>query len=263
MDERKAKCLIFQVSIGPPSRLYETCNASVRAYAARIGAHYQLVTEPRLKIAPDPLTSNRSAGALRLSYLPIFEKEVALDVMADEGYDAVAVIDSDVYVRPTCSASIFADLGDADFGAVVERDMPITEEYARKIWNYSWMQYSRIHGVDFSPNRFGHEFMNMGVMVMSRNVLNYTGGLRAREFILQPRWKPFVDGAGAWKWSTDQTLLNVWVRSSGMKLRRLPWKWNGLYGANTRLKECSFLHFFLRDKLPNRGENIQELLRQV
>jgi len=36
-----------------------------------------------------------------------------------------------------------------------------------------------------------------------------------------------------------------------------------LFTANERIKECNFVHFFLKDKLPNRGENVEELMKYV
>jgi len=68
---------------------------------------------------------------------------------------------------------------------------------------------------------------------------------------------------GPWKWSTDQTLLNTWIRQEKMNIKHLDWKWNGLYSANTKLKECHFVHFFLKDKLPMRGENVEQLMKDV
>ena len=43
----------------------------------------------------------------------------------------------------------------------------------------------------------------------------------------------------------------------------MDWKWNGLYTANTRIKDCYFVHFFLKDKLPERGENVNQLMKDV
>jgi hypothetical protein len=48
-----------------------------------------------------------------------------------------------------------------------------------------------------------------------------------------------------------------------MSIKNMDWKWNGLYTANTRIQECHFVHFFLKDKLPMGGENIQELIKNV
>jgi hypothetical protein len=82
---------------------------------------------------------------------------------------------------------------------------------------------------------------------------------------MRPRFKDFIDGQGAWKWSTDQTLLNVWVREEKMKLKHLHWKWNALYRAipNKYLKEAHFVHFFHKVVLPHQGENVEELMKQV
>jgi hypothetical protein len=105
--------------------------------------------------------------------------------------------------------------------------------------------------------------MNMGVMVMNKSIEKYLNGETPKQFLNRPRFKPFVDGMGAWKWSTDQTLLNTWIREEKMKIKNMDWKWNGLYTANTRIKECHFVHFFLKDLLPERGENVDQLMKAV
>ncbi len=87
--------------------------------------------------------------------------------------------------------------------------------------------------------------------------------MNAQQFITQAQFKDFVDGLGAWKWSTDQTLLNYWVKKEKMKVKHMDWKWNGLFTANNRLHDCHFVHFFLKDKLPQQGENIEELMKHV
>jgi len=234
----------------------------VKAYADRIGADYICQQEPILKIRPGP-KSNRSKEAVeRLGYLPIYEKENAFDYLID--YDQILIIDSDVYVRPTADDSIFDMDENCPFGAVAEREMPITNEYKRKILNYSKMQY---HGLgqrmDFSPNSLGYEFFNMGVMLLNKSLDSYLKGQTAREFLQRPMWQPFIDGIGPWKWSTDQTLLNTWLKIEQMPVKHLHWKWNGLFMANTRIKDCEFVHFFLKDKLPAKGENVQELMRVI
>ena len=45
----------------------------------------------------------------------------------------------------------------------------------------------------------------------------------------------------------------------------LDWKWNALYTAipNNKIKEAYFVHFFLKDKLPNGGENVEELMKTI
>jgi hypothetical protein len=108
----------------------------------------------------------------------------------------------------------------------------------------------------------GYPFCNMGVMVLNASAQKKMKADSAKQFIHRPDFKDFVDGIGAWKWSTDQTLLNYWMMTE-TNWQALDWKWNGLYTANTRIKECHFVHFFLKDKLPNRGENVEELLKHV
>lgn len=257
------KKLIYQVYVGPRSKLYDYCTASVKNYAGKIGADYIIQTEPILRIRPNPFSCNRSYEAVeRLGYLPIYEKENAFDYL--NKYDQICIIDSDVWIRPT-AANIFESLPpDSDFGAVIEREMPLTDTYVKKIINYSQMQYTPLASkINFKPNERGYEFMNMGVMLMNKSIQKYLNGQTAHQFITRPEFQGFVDGNGPWKWSTDQTLLNAWIRQSGMKYTGLHWKWNGLYTANTKIHDCYFIHFFLKDKLPNKGENVEELMRYV
>ena len=256
------KRLIYQVYVGKKSKLYDHCTASVKAYCKAHDIDYVLQDQPILMITPDPFQTNRSKEATaRLGYLPIYEKENAFAYLRT--YDQVAIIDSDVYIRPD-APNIFEDLEpEYDFCGVVEREMPITDAYKAKIRGYSAMQYQTIKHVDFKPNNLGYEFMNMGIMVMNKSVLNYLKGMTPLQFIRQPKYKAFVDGLGAWKWSTDQTLLNTWIKEDKLKVKNMHWKWNGLFSANTKIKECHFVHFFLKDKLPQAGENVEELMKKI
>jgi hypothetical protein len=45
----------------------------------------------------------------------------------------------------------------------------------------------------------------------------------------------------------------------------MDWRWNSLYTAveKHKQKESYFVHFFLRDHLPQRGENIEEILKKI
>jgi hypothetical protein len=257
------KRLIYQVYTGKKSKLYDHCTASVAQYAKAIGADYICQTTPILMIKPDPFVTNRSKESYEKygGYLPIYEKENAFTYL--KSYDSVAVIDADIWIRPG-SPNVFDGLPfEFDFGAVVEREMPITPQYVNKIVNYSRMQYSTIRNVDWKWNDRGGEFMNMGVMVMNKSVEKYLNGETPKQFLNRPRFKPFIDGMGAWKWSTDQTLLNTWIREEKMKIKNMDWKWNGLFTANTHIKECHFVHFFLKDLLPERGENVDQLMKAV
>ena len=258
------KRLIYQVYLGKRSKLYDHCTASVKEYCKRHGIDYEIQRTPILMIKPDVFVTNRSKESYEKhgGFLPIFEKENAFTYL--KTYDQVAIIDADVWIRPD-APNIFDEVTDEyDFGGVVEREMPITAQYRNKIVNYSRMQYSTIRNVDWKWNdRDGAEFFNMGVMVLNKKIEKYLNGETPLQFLNRPRFKPFVDGVGAWKWSTDQTLLNTWVKEEKMKVKHLDHLWNGLYGANTKIKECYFVHFFLKDKLPNSGENVEELMNHV
>jgi len=256
------KKIIYQVYVGKRSKLYDHCTKSVEEYAKRIGADYVKQTTPILRIKPDVFSTNRSTESYEKygGFLPIYEKENAFSYL--NTYDQVAIIDADVWIREN-AADIFQHIGDADFGGVVERDMPITGEYLAKIQNYSRMQYSTLRDVDWKWNNRGAEFINMGVMVMNKSFNKYLHGQTPMQFLRRIEFKHFIDGLGAWKWSTDQTLLNWWIKKEKMKVQNLDWKFNGLFTANTKIQECDFVHFFLKDKLPNRGENVEELMKYV
>jgi len=260
------KKLIYQVYTGKRSKLYDHCTESVAKYAKSIGAEYIVQRTPILMIKPDPFTTNRSRESYEKygGFLPIYEKENAFSYL--KSYDQVAIIDADVYIRPECTESIFDAAGtDVDFAGVLERSMPITTQYKQKILNYSRMQYGMnpLRTMFDWDDRTGADFYNMGIMVLNKSITKYLNGETPHQFLSRPRFKPFVDGLGAWKWSTDQTLLNVWVKEEKMKVNNLHWKWNGLYAANTNIQECNFVHFFLKDKLPNRGENVEQLMKDI
>ena len=257
------KRLIYQVYVGPKSNLYDWCTNSVEQYAKDIGADYILQTVPKLFIKPDPFTTNRSEGASRLGYLPIYEKENAFGYFDD--YDQIAIIDSDIFIRDK-SPSIFDEIKpDDDFAGVYEREMPVTQNYSNKIRNYSRMQYGGMK-MDFDfDHPHGGAFMNMGMMVMNKSFQKYLRGMSPKEWITQPLWKDFVDGKGTWKWTTDQTLLNAFIKMEGIKVTHLSYKWNALFTAipDDSLSEAHFIHFFLKDKLPQKGENVEELMKYV
>lgn len=259
------KRLIYQVYTGKRSALYDHCTRSVKEYADRIGAHYLIQREPILRIAPDIFTTNRSTESYEKygGFLPIYEKENAFAYL--DSYDQIAIIDADIFVRPDCDECLFSASGtDCDFAGVIERTMPITHEYQNKIHNYSRMQYQHRGLAElFDWNNLGADFYNMGLMVINKSISKYLRGQTPEQFIRRPEFKNFVDGMGAWKWSTDQTLLNYWVKKERMIVNNLNWKWNGLFTANTNIKECNFIHFFLKDKLPNRGENVQDLMSMI
>jgi len=255
--------LIYQVYVGKRSRLYDWCTESVRKYAERIGADYIIQRQPLLRIKPDVFTTNRSNESYEKhgGFLPIYEKENAFSRF--DKYDQIAIIDSDIFIRDT-APDIFFELGkEYDFGGCVEAKMPMHDWYRNKIINYSRMQYGSLP-IDWNWNdSTGFPFMNMGMMLMNKSFSKYLNGQTPKQFLERPEFKMFIDGMGAWKWSTDQTLLNYWIRKEKMNIKELDWKWNGLYTACTRIKQCHFVHFFLKDKLPNRGENVDELKEAI
>jgi hypothetical protein len=99
---------------------------------------------------------------------------------------------------------------------------------------------------------------------VNRRLLHFLDGQSPAEFLARPEFKQFVDGVGQWKWSTDQTLLNWWLRGCGARVQPLNWRWNALYGALEpgSVEHAHFVHFFLRQWLPDKGENIAELVEQ-
>ena len=260
------KRLIYQVYVGPRSRLYDHCVQSVADYCKEHDIDHVVQRQPILRIKPDVFSTNRSRESYEKhgGFLPIFEKENAFTYFPK--YDQIAIVDADIWIRPN-SPNIFDNIStDVDCGFVMEREMPITAKYKSKISNYSRMQYG-MNPISklFDWNDAGANFYNMGMMVLNKSFARYLNGETPHQFIRRASFKPFVDGMGAWKWSTDQTMLNVWIKESHMKIQNLDWKWNGLFTAidMNKVKEAYFVHFFLKDLLPNRGENIKDLMRMV
>lgn len=249
------------------SKLYPHCITSVKEYCDQHGIDHIVQTTPKLFIRPDPFSMNRSTDSYMKygGYLPIFEKENAFDYL--DQYDQIAIIDADIYIRPD-SPNIFEEFGTSvAWGGVCEREMNIQDWYKNKINNYSNMQYGMSHGkngMDFKPNELGFEFFNMGLILMNSSLIKpYLKGQTAKQFIERPEFKDFVDGKGTWKWSTDQTLLNTWLKKENIPVVHMQPKWNGLFTAINNLKECHFIHFFLKDKLPEHGENVEELMKLI
>jgi len=260
------KRLIYQVSISKkPSVLYEFCLDSVSRYCKRHGIEHVVQTEPILKIKPDPKSSGRSSESYEKhgGFLPIYEKQNAFDLLHE--YDQVAIIDADIYVRES-APNVFDELGsEYDFGGVIEREMPLTDLYKKKILRYSQGQYEQFTDVDWKWDpRLGAEFFNMGVMVLNNSFKRYLNGQTAREFLGRKEFKKFVDGIGQLKWSTDQSLLNYFIRKEKMRMKNLDWRWNALYNGIEahKVRDAHLVHFFLREHLPAKGEDLN-LLKKV
>ena len=259
------KRLIYQVRVGENSnsKLYDICIESVKEYCRVHKIDHFVQTQPLLRIAPNPFSSNRSkeATAKHGGYLPIYEKENAFKHL--QSYDQVAVIDADVFIRQG-APNIFDEVNEhCAFAAVTEREMPLTQEYQRKIANYSDMQFRILRDVDWKWNQLGADFHNMGVMVLTQKLLPYLKNQTPRQFLERYEFQRFVDGVGNFKWSTDQVMLNWWIKKENIPFQRLNWKFNGLFMANTKIDECEFVHFFLKDKLPHKGEDVASLLQMI
>lgn len=263
------KRMIYQVYLGSKNKLYEYCTHSVAEYCKTYGIDHVIQREPILRIKPDLFSTNRHPSAWEKygGFLPIFEKENAFSYWPK--YDQIAIIDSDIWIRPG-APNIFEELPKGfDFGGVPERDMPITNAYRARIKNYSEEQYRSIK-VDWKwDKKSGAEFINMGLMVMNKSITKYIKGQTPHQFLRRPEFKPFVDGVGAWKWSTDQTLLNTWIKEERMAVKNLNWKWNCLYNPNFGgvkeefVKDSHFVHFFQSARLGTYASNMNSLIETV
>jgi alpha-N-acetylglucosamine transferase len=257
--------MIYQVYVGQSSALYDRCVASVASYCDRHHITHIVQREPVLRIRPDMTRTLRSHEAVeRLGYLPIFEKENAFAYL--DQYDQIGIVDSDILIRST-APDIFDHLPVTyAFGAVAERDLPCTAKHASKITKYSRSAFGQLTDVDWSWNNLGAEFYNMGMMVINSSMFRpYLEGQTPAQFLGRPEFKDFIDGMGFFRWSTDQMLLNWWVKKTGMPRKNLDWRWNTLYKAVTddSLPQAHFVHFFLKDLLPARGENVDQLMQII
>lgn len=261
------KRVIYQVYVGKRSALYDHCVSSVAAYCEKYKIEHVVQRKPILRIKPDIFATNRSKESYEKhgGFLPIYEKENAFAYL--KTHDQVAIIDADIYIRPT-APNIFDEFGALhEFGACVERDMPISGAYAMKIRNYSSMQYNSLsgNGVNWDWRDWGAKFYNMGMMIMNSSFDRHLKGQTPKQFLERAEFKDFIDGKGAWKWSTDQTLLNWFVKKEKVVIQDMDWRWNALYKGvkDEFIPQAHFVHFFLKDKLPNSGENVEELMRKI
>ena len=257
--------MIYQVAVGKQSNLYEHCIKSVANYCKKYNLKHIVQTEPILKIRPDVNRTGRSKEAVeRLGYLPIFEKENAFSYLGQ--FKQIAIVDSDIYIREN-APNIFDQLTDQyAFGAVAERELPCAKKYKSKIRKYSKSAFEPLTDVDWKWNELGAEFYNMGLMVInSKGFLPYLKGQTPKQFLDREEFKDFVDGVGYKKWSTDQMLLNWWVKKESIPTLNMDWRWNALYKGidDKRLPEAYFIHFFLKDLLPQQGENISALMESI
>jgi hypothetical protein len=259
------KRAIYQVAVGPQSKLYKYCVASVKEYADKIGADHIVQTQPKLWIKPDPFTGQRSKESYEKygGFLPIFEKENVFEYFKD--FDQVAVIDADIFIKPD-APDVFADIStDYHFAAQFERELPVNQRYSQQINKYSREQLTNSVCKQFDwdfDHPHGGEFFNSGMIVYNcKKMLEVLGNTTPKQFMQRSYFRDFIDGIGAFRWQTDQITLNYWARKDDLSIQHVDWKFNALFGAlqQGKIAEAHFVHFFMRHKLPNNGENIDEL----
>ena len=105
----------------------------------------------------------------------------------------------------------------------------------------------------------------MGVMVLNGVFKEFLNGQTAKEFLMRKEFKKFIDGDGNLKWSTDQSLINYGLKKYNVPTKHLDWRWNALYRGieDKHLKDAQFIHFFLKDHLPNKGEDVAMLKKII
>ena len=190
--------------------------------------------------------------------------EEAFDFMGRHGW--ICILDADIYITEH-APNIFEHIGDdVEFAGVKEKDLPITNQYLQKIKNYSLGQYSGFRDINQTiDSKYGIEFYNMGLMLMSNKLKKHLKGDTPEQFIRRPEFERFVNGEGQWRWSTDQTLLNYWIKKENIVTQDLSWKWNALFKAvqDDKLHEAYFIHFFLSNNLPQKGLEIPEIIQNL
>jgi hypothetical protein len=263
------KRAIYQVAVGPQSKLYKHCIDSVKRYCWHHGYEHIVLTTPKLMIKPDPFTGQRSTDSYMKygGFLPIFEKENVFEHFGD--YDQIAVVDADIFIKPE-SPCVFKDVKkNVHFAAQFERELPVNERYRRQIRNYSNEQLNnsvcKKYDWDFThPN--GGEFFNSGMIVYNcKKMLKSLGDTTPKQFMNRLDFKDFIDGIGPFRWQTDQIMLNYWMKKDNLKVQHVDWRFNALFSAleKGKISEAYFIHFFMRHKLPNDGENIDELMNEI
>ena len=103
------------------------------------------------------------------------------------------------------------------------------------------------------------------MVINCQKFLPFLQGQTAEQFIRRSEFKDFVDGIGYRKWSTDQMLLNYWVKKEKIPTLNMDWRWNGLFKGidDAQIPTAYFIHFFLKDKLPAHGENVPALMTAI
>lgn len=255
------KTLIYQVKVSNPPAFYDVCIDSVKNYCNKYGADHIVQTTPILKITSSH--PQRKGAMDRHGFLPIFEKENAFNYL--DQYDKICIVDSDIYIRDT-APNIFDEIDmETAFAGVRECDMPLTAQYYHKITGFSRNQYADFPHIMKEDGKYGVPFYNMGLMLFTSKLADYLDGQTPEEFIRRKEFSRFVDGVGHHRWSTDQTLLNYWVKTTNMPTKNLDWKWNALYKGvrDDVVFQAHFIHFFLSAKLPQKGQEIPQIIKRL
>jgi len=66
------------------------------------------------------------------------------------------------------------------------------------------------------------------------------------DFLSRTEFERFIEGENDWHLSTEQTLINFWIKKYNIKTKDLSWKWNAFYGIlnEQKINEAFFVHFF-------------------
>ena len=139
--------------------------------------------------------------------------------------------------------------------------MPLTAKYAQKVVKHSQGQFDTLRDANWLWDKRGADYFNMGVMLLHKSIVPYLRSQTPTEFLRRPEFERFINGDGHWKWSTDQTLLNYWLKSELIPVSQLDWRWNAMYGALSSVGGAHFVHFFLSAKLPRKGAEIPDIIR--
>ena len=96
-------------------------------------------------------------------------------------------------------------------------------------------------------------------------MLDHLKGMTPKQFMARPDFQDFIDGIGPFRWQTDQIMLNYWMKKDNLDVEAVDWKFNALFSAleQGKISEAHFVHFFMRHKLPQNGECIEELMNAI
>jgi hypothetical protein len=245
--------VVCQAAVGTVRPLWARCIESVAAWCARHGYEHIVQREPILRIVPGPPRVGERAP--KLGYLAELEKFAAWDVLRE--CDALAQIDADVYAQPGAPCIFEAAPPAVDFAAVVEPDIPVNEACRRKLAAYALGQYGRADA----------RWHQCGVQVLRPSLLDRLYGASVRDMLTAPRWAPLINGEGAYRWSSEQTLLNLWLREAGAVIGDLPWQWNAPFGMMGEspaseaacMAQAHMVHFLCGDHVT--GDDPAEMIR--